>query len=100
MVYVLQGCLRLSCISLYFLLRLDDYVHVLEKEVNIDYCRSMNKIIFDKTVSNDSETFAFVQLPDPEEDPVPERGMVHLTLSNVTIVIGDDRLCSRLCSRT
>ena len=42
--------------------------------MNIDYCRSMNKIIFDKTVTNDSETFAFVQRPEPEPEQVPERG--------------------------
>ena len=54
--------------------RLDDYVHVLEKEVNIDFRRSMNKIVFDKTVTNDPETFAFVQLPEKEEEVVPECG--------------------------
>lgn len=49
-------------------------MHVLEKEVNIDFCRSMNKIIFDKTVSSDGETFAFVQLPEPDEEVVPDLG--------------------------
>jgi len=36
-----------------YIYSLDDYVHVLEKEVNIDFCRSMNKIIFDKTVTSE-----------------------------------------------
>ena len=67
--------------------RLDDYVHVLEKEVNIDYCRSMNKIIFDKTVTNDSETFAFVQLPEPEPEQVPERGKNGFSAVTVTWTI-------------
>lgn len=49
-------------------------MHVLEKEINIDFCRSMNKIIFDKTVTNDPETFAFVELPEQPEDVTPERG--------------------------
>lgn len=57
-------------------------MHVLEKEVNIDFCRSMNKIVFDKTVSSDGETFAFVQLPEPEEEPVPELG-TSLCLNNL-----------------
>lgn len=34
----------------------------------------MNKIVFDKTVTNDPETFAFVQLPEKEEEVVPECG--------------------------
>ena len=44
--------------------RLDDYIQVLEKEVNIDFCRSMNRIVFDKTVQNDPQTFAFVSVPE------------------------------------
>ncbi|XP_064629143.1 dynein axonemal heavy chain 1-like isoform X2 [Lineus longissimus] len=53
---------------------LDDYVQVLEKEVNIDFCRSMNKIIFDKTVDDDPATFAFVTVPPPEQMVVPFKG--------------------------
>ncbi len=49
-------------------------MQVLEKEVNIDFCRSMNRIIFDKTVKEDTQTFAFVTVPEPEEEKVPERG--------------------------
>ena len=47
---------------------------MLEKEVNIDYCRSMNKIVFDKTVVSDPQTFAFVELPEEPEELVPECG--------------------------
>ena len=53
---------------------LDDYLQVLEKEVNIDFCRSMNRIIFDKTVHDDPQTFAFVTLPEEKVEPVPEKG--------------------------
>ena len=61
-----------SCFSLFF--SLDDYIQVLEKEVNIDFCRSMNRIIFDKTVSDDPQTFAFVSVPPTEEEVVPDKG--------------------------
>ena len=74
----------MKCFESLHFFRLDDYVHVLEKEVNIDYCRSMNKIIFDKTVTNDSETFAFVQLPEPEPEQVPERGKNEFSAVTVT----------------
>ena len=47
---------------------------MLEKEVNIDFCRSMNQIIFDKTVREDLQTFAFVTVPDCSELPIPEKG--------------------------
>ena len=35
----------------------------------------MNRIIFDKTVSEDSQTFAFVTLPETIEDFIPEKGL-------------------------
>ena len=54
--------------------RLEDYIQVLEKEVNIDFCRSMNRIIFDKTVDEDKQTFAFVTVPEKEEEIIPDRG--------------------------
>jgi len=57
-----------------FIFSLDDYIQVLEKEVNIDFCRSMNRIIFDKTVQDDRQTFAFVTLPDPVEEVAPLKG--------------------------
>ncbi|XP_050390512.1 dynein axonemal heavy chain 1 [Patella vulgata] len=52
---------------------LEDYVQVLEKEVNIDFCRSMNRIIFELTVDQDPETFAFVSVPPPDIQEIPEK---------------------------
>ena len=54
--------------------RLDDYIQVLEKEVNIDFCRCMNRIVFDKTVVDEPKSYAFVTLPDIIEEVIPERG--------------------------
>lgn len=49
-------------------------MQVLEKEINIDFCRSMNRIIFDKTVECDPFTFGFVTQPEDKEIEVPEKG--------------------------
>lgn len=43
--------------------------------MNIDFCRSMNKIIFDKTVEDNPETFAFVTLPEVEPEIIPDKGL-------------------------
>ncbi|XP_060604387.1 dynein axonemal heavy chain 1-like isoform X2 [Ruditapes philippinarum] len=50
---------------------LEDGIQALEKEANIDFCRSMNRIIFDKIIEQDNSTFAFVSVPAVEEKPVP-----------------------------
>jgi dynein heavy chain len=54
--------------------RLEDGIQALEKEANIDFCRSMNRIIFDKIIEQDNSTFAFVSVPAVEEKPVPFKG--------------------------
>lgn len=52
----------------------EDTVEELEKEINLDFQRSMNKITFNSIVKQDPETFAFVTIPPEREDKVPERG--------------------------
>lgn len=54
--------------------RLEDGIQALEKEANIDFCRSMNRIIFDKIVEQDNSTFAFVSVPMVQDAPVPYKG--------------------------
>ena len=46
----------------------------LEREVQLEHTRAMNRILFDMTVSSQPETFPFVTLPEPEVTPVPCRG--------------------------
>ena len=58
---------------------------MLEKEVNIDFCCSMNRIIFDKTVSEDQVTFAFVTLPDRDVKDTPERGQIRHILRTLKL---------------
>jgi len=59
---------------------MDDYVQMLEREVNIDFCWSMNRIIFDKTVTEDPVTFAFVTLPEQEVEQAPDKGTISFML--------------------
>ncbi|KAK2170975.1 hypothetical protein NP493_1117g00049 [Ridgeia piscesae] len=53
--------------------RLDDFVQLLEKEVNIEFCRSMNRIVFDQLISKEPDTFAFITIPEKVPEKVPER---------------------------
>ena len=53
---------------------LDEHVRLLSKEVQVDFSRSMNRITFDRIISNKPETYPFVTLPQEEEEVIPERG--------------------------
>ena len=61
-------------IPLYF--SLEDGIQALEKEANIDFCRSMNRIIFDQIIEQDPSTFAFVSVPEDTLKPVPAKGII------------------------
>ncbi|XP_019331155.1 dynein axonemal heavy chain 1 [Alligator mississippiensis] len=53
-------------------------LHCLEKEVSLDYERTMNKIIFDRVVTSKPQMFSYVTLPEKEEEKVPEKGLVQV----------------------
>lgn len=57
--------------------RVLDLMCCLEKEVRLDYERTMNRISFDRVVTSKPETFYYVTLPDKEEKKVPEKGTGH-----------------------
>jgi len=48
----------------------------LEKEVNIDFQRSMNKITFDRIVKANKESFGFVSIPEVPKEKIPEKGCI------------------------
>ncbi|NXL44771.1 DYH1 protein, partial [Podilymbus podiceps] len=56
--------------------RVLDHMCCLEKEVRLDYERTMNRISFDRVVSSKPQTFSYVTLPDKEEKKVPEKGLI------------------------
>ena len=53
---------------------LDSCSDALSSELQLDFTRTMNRILFDKTVTTKPGTFPFVTLPDPHIETVPQRG--------------------------
>lgn len=53
---------------------LDSQSDALLQEVELDFTRAMNRIVFDQTVQSNPATFPFVTLPDPVVVTVPEKG--------------------------
>ncbi|OAF70501.1 hypothetical protein A3Q56_01728, partial [Intoshia linei] len=51
---------------------IDDVFKNLENQITIDYCRSMNKIIFDNAVKSKSKQFKFVTLPKIKKKKIPD----------------------------
>ncbi|XP_025927284.1 dynein heavy chain 1, axonemal [Apteryx rowi] len=58
--------------------RVLDRLCCLEKEVRLDYERTMNKISFDRVVISKPQTFSYVTLPDKDEEKVPEKGLIYI----------------------
>ncbi|NWZ55127.1 DYH1 protein, partial [Haliaeetus albicilla] len=56
--------------------RVLDHMCCLEKEVRLDFERTMNRISFDRVVTSKPQTFSYVTLPDKEEKKVPEKGLI------------------------
>ena len=54
----------------------EDTISSLEKEVNIDFQRSMNKITFDRIVNANKETFGFVSIPESPKEKTLEKGCI------------------------
>ena len=47
----------------------------LKKEVQLEFKRTQNRMLFDKTVKSNQETFSYVSVPQRTPDPVPPQGM-------------------------
>ncbi|XP_063071051.1 dynein axonemal heavy chain 1 [Engraulis encrasicolus] len=50
----------------------------LEKEINLEFNRTMNRMVFDKVVKEDPENFSHITVPQREPECVPERGFVDI----------------------
>ncbi|KAM4613811.1 dynein axonemal heavy chain 1 [Polymixia lowei] len=55
---------------------LQECVAHLEKEIKLEYDRTMNCIMFDKVVMTHPEQFSHITLPQKQPEPVPQRGLV------------------------
>lgn len=49
-------------------------IYKLSKEIQLDFQRSMNKIMFDKIVQCKPEKFPFVEIEEREKEVIPETG--------------------------
>jgi hypothetical protein len=54
----------------------EDTINALEREIVLDFQRTMNRITFDMIVEKDAETFAFVSVPKKLKVTVPEKGCI------------------------
>ena len=63
--------------------KMDASANSLAKEVQLEFTRSMGKILFDKTVQSQPGTFPFVTLPDPVEEVRKETG----TKNNASVLL-------------
>ncbi|MCJ8744212.1 hypothetical protein PDJAM_G00116030 [Pangasius djambal] len=48
----------------------------LEKEIHLEYARTMNRMTFDKLVQANPKEFSYITLPEKEADRVPNKGSV------------------------
>lgn len=54
--------------------RLQECIVRLEKEINLEYDRTMNRISFDRVVLTNPEDFSHITLPQREPEHVPQNG--------------------------
>ena len=47
----------------------------LRKELQLEFKRTQNRMLFDKTVKSSKGTFSYVSVPQRDPDPVPPQGM-------------------------
>ena len=58
----------------YYVCRLEKCIGNLEKEVKLEYDRTMNRINLDKVVMSHREEFLHVTLPQKDPEHVPQKG--------------------------
>ncbi|TTB85611.1 Dynein heavy chain 1, axonemal [Bagarius yarrelli] len=51
-------------------------VERLEKEIHLDFARTMNRMTFDKLVLDNPKEFSYITLPEKEPERVPKKGSV------------------------
>jgi dynein heavy chain len=54
----------------------EDALVTLEREINLDFQHTMNKITFDTIVTKAQDTFAFVTIPPKKVDKIPAKGCI------------------------
>ena len=65
---------------------MDGFAEALGQEVELEFTRSMNRILLDRTVAAQPGLFPTVTLPDPHVEIVPKTGVCNWTYSVVPSV--------------
>ena len=71
----------------------DEYVTPIVEEVNLDYARTMNSIIFEEVTQADPVSFAFITLSQRTERPVPSTGCVSVPEYSFNEVFDQFKVC-------
>ncbi|XP_053577059.1 dynein axonemal heavy chain 1 [Bombina bombina] len=61
---------------------MEHYLNRLENEINLEYERTFNKMIFDKLVSTKPQTFPYITLPDKAEEFSSVKGQIDIPKYN------------------
>lgn len=62
----------------YYVYSLEKCIGDLEKDVKLEYDRTMNRMTFDKVVMNHPEEFSCIILPQKDPECVPQKGKTAL----------------------
>ncbi|CAF1941259.1 unnamed protein product [Rotaria magnacalcarata] len=77
----------------------DEYVTPIVEEVNLDYARTMNSMIFEEVTQSDPISFAFVTLPIKQRRPVPHTACVDIPEYSFNEVFDQFKFISLLTSK-
>lgn len=79
----------------------DEYVTPIVEEVNLDYARTMNSMVFESVTQSDPVSFAFITLPVRQRRPVPRSGCVDVPEYSFNAVFDQFKVrASALCPHT
>ncbi|CAF1258579.1 unnamed protein product, partial [Adineta ricciae] len=78
----------------------DEYVTPIVEEVNLDYARTMNSMIFENVTQSDPISFAFITLPIKQRRPVPRSGCISIPEYSFNEVFDQFKFISLLTSKS
>jgi hypothetical protein len=77
----------------FFLFSKDEYVTPIVEEVNLDYARTMNSMIFEEVTQTDPVSFAFITLPIKQRRIIPRAGCVDVPEYSFNEVFDEFKVC-------
>jgi len=71
----------------------DEYVTPIVEEVNLDYARTMNSMVFEEVTQSDPISFAFITLPLKQRRAVPPSGCIDIPEYSFNQVFDQFKVC-------